>query len=196
LFVTGHRDGGLQFWSARDGTARGRIAAHTDAVDGARFTPGGRRLMSWTLYPRIVKTWDVASRQVLAVNEFPGPVNLSLAFSPDGEECVTGGFGLDVRRWTTTTLGLRGVLPRQTGEIRQLAWSPDGRTLAAGSSDGKLQFWHAPTGRLLFTLLDQRDSLRGFTDAAFSPDGEWFAACANSGELHLWHGPAGVRPDR
>jgi WD40 repeat protein len=195
-FATGHEDGVVQFWSARDGQPRGRIQAHTNAVDGLRYSPDGRLLLSWTFYPREIKTWDSRSRRLLAINQFPGPVRLVLAFSPDGQECATAGFSSDVRRWDAESLRLRSVLPRQTGTVLQLAWSPDGRTLAAGSSSGRLQFWHAPTGRSLFTMLDFHSSLRSLTGLAFSPDGQWFAACDNDGLLHLWHGPRDVSPDQ
>lgn len=63
------------------------------------------------------------------------------------------------------------------------------REVAVASGDGKVQFWHAATGRQLFTLADSGGPGQRALDIAFSPDGEWFAACESTGELRLWHGP-------
>jgi WD40 repeat protein len=186
--VTGHADGTLSWWNGRTGQALLQTPAHGDAVEQVHYSPDGHYLMSWTLSPREIKSWDVTTRRTLATNEFPGPVLLTFAFAPDGKECVTAGFGTDVRRWDTTGLNLQEVIPRQRAGVHRLAWSPDGRTIAAASGDGKLQFWHAHTGRLLFSMLDFPDTTRRVSDIAFSPDGQWFAACEDSGELHLWHG--------
>jgi WD40 repeat protein len=132
---------------------------------------------------------EVATRRALATNEFPGSVALVFAFMPDGAECLSGGFVGDVRRWDTATLNLRGVLPRQPGDAQRIAVSPDGRTVAVAGRGATIQFWHAFTGRQLFTLADSGGMAHRTLDIAFSPDGEWLAACENTGELRLWHGP-------
>ena len=187
--VTGHQDGTLRWWAGQAGELRAHHSVYPAPVEGVRYSPNGRFLMSWTYSPRRMISWDVASRSALATNEFPGPVALAFAFAPDGTECVSGGFARDVRRWDTASLNLRSALPRQHGNAQRLAWSPDARTLAVAGGDGQLQFWHIHTGRPLFMLEEASSTGQEFFDIAFSPDGEWFAACENTGELHLWHGP-------
>ncbi len=55
-----------------------------------------------------------------------------------------------------------------TRGILCLAYSPDGRLLAAGGGDGTVRVWDVVTGRLLHTLEGHRAWVRGI---AFSPDG-------------------------
>ena len=64
----------------------------------------------------------------------------------------------------------------QEGEAEVLAWSPDGRTLAAGAKD-TLQLWDPNTGVLQHKIKSRRGSIAG---VAWSPDGKKVAACGEN----------------
>src|SRR5271155_4871775 len=49
-----------------------------------------------------------------------------------------------------------------------VAWSPDGRILASGNSDGTSTLWRAGTGELLRTLTGHSN---GVSSVAWNPDG-------------------------
>jgi WD40 repeat protein len=53
-----------------------------------------------------------------------------------------------------------------------VAFHPDGRTLATGSSDRTVRLWDVTTGRALRTLKGHTDYLSAL---AFSPDGRTLA---------------------
>ena len=53
--------------------------------------------------------------------------------------------------------------------VTAIAFSPDGKTLATGASDGYLRFWDPATGRL--KSIHGEDATRGIHGLAFSPDG-------------------------
>jgi WD40 repeat protein/serine/threonine protein kinase len=85
----------------------------------------------------------------------------------------------------------RAVLPQETaGPVRELALSPDGRTIAVGSDDGQLVLWDADTG-------ERRDSARaphsGFTSIEFDPEGRLLSTCGPDGLAQLWEA-APLRP--
>jgi WD40 repeat protein len=46
-----------------------------------------------------------------------------------------------IQLWETATAELRRNLKGQGGEISSLAFSPDGKTLASGSSDTTIKLW-------------------------------------------------------
>jgi WD40 repeat protein len=67
-----------------------------------------------------------------------------------------------------------------------VAFSPDGRQLAAGSFDSTVKIWDATTGKEIHTL----HGLAGYVwSVAFSPDGKRLAASsgyAGKGEIKIW----------
>jgi WD40 repeat protein len=64
----------------------------------------------------------------------------SLAFSPDGNVLAGSNvFGLLVRFWDSSTGQL--LTTRLLGSTRSLAFSPDGKYLGTGGSEGRLRIW-------------------------------------------------------
>src|SRR5262249_41200268 len=71
-----------------------------------------------------------------------------------------------------------------------VAYSPDGRVLASGTTQGTVILWHPSSGKLLRTLIDNRPNL---SSIAFSPDSRVLAVGRYrqqhgrmSGEIELW----------
>jgi WD40 repeat protein len=75
------------------------------------------------------------------------------------------------------------TLEAQAGNVNEIAWSPDGRFLAAGSPDGLICLFEVKTGELVHRL-DRGDKL--VWSLAFSPDSRWLASGAHEGTINLW----------
>jgi WD40 repeat protein len=74
------------------------------------------------------------------------------------------------------------------GRLNDVAFSPDGRVLAAGGESGKLHLWSLPSGQESGLLLRHLGSVRGLS---FAPQGRWLASVGGDwlrsvGELKLW----------
>ena len=63
-----------------------------------------------------------------------------------------------------------------------MAFSPDGKTFATGSSDKTARLWDIETGQHLATLDGNTDAVR----VTFSPDGKTLATGSLSGTVRLW----------
>jgi WD40 repeat protein len=74
--------------------------------------------------------------------------------------------------------------------VRSLAFSPDGRLLAAGDFDNRIHLWDANSGREMHLLEGHRRVLisgrNGVFCLAFSPDGARLASGAADGIVRVW----------
>jgi WD40 repeat protein len=92
-----------------------------------------------------VRSWTIETRSTY----WP----MSFAYRPDGKRLAMDSYDGVIHIWEPQTGRLVQVLfSRHPGGL--LAWSPDGRVLAAGNSQAQpvVQLWDAETGQLLRTL--------------------------------------------
>jgi WD40 repeat protein len=108
---------------------------------------------------------------------------IRVAFRPDGKQlAVIDIKHFEIRILDVETGELLQTLPH-ADELHALAWSPDGRLLAAGSWDRKVYVWDAEDWRLQAVL----EGHQRLVDAvAFSPVGELLASSSFDGTTRLW----------
>ncbi len=79
--------------------------------------------------------------------------------------------------------GLKSKLILIDTEFSSLAYSPDGRMLAAGTSDGRIVFWDTATNLELAQIQAHQAAV---TRLAYSPDGSALASAGKDGQVNLW----------
>ncbi len=108
-----------------------------------------------------------------------------VVFSPDGQTLATSGrYSKTIRLWNVQTgQPLGEPMIGHTGFVNSIAFSPDGKMLASGSTDKTIRLWDGQTGQPLSQPLVGSYSVKS---VAFSPDGQTLAAGMDIG-IQLWN---------
>ncbi|MBL1090498.1 MULTISPECIES: nSTAND1 domain-containing NTPase [Streptomyces] len=203
-----------------------RLPGPRGAVYTVAYSPDGHMLAAGNVHQRLVRLWDVSDPSRPVALGQPVPVDrsvdsiLSLAFSPDGRVLAVGGHtshngdagsGGFVDLWSLTSPSHPVLLGRPKSpaiqdwdamaSIESLAFSPDGRTLAAGWHSGLVSLWNVtrpddvnPAGAPLNLKCPDVYSGR----IAFSPTGHTLAAACDdaAGTIRLWNTADPAHPGR
>jgi WD40 repeat protein len=176
----------LRLWDVLSGQEIPTELAPVEAVRAVAFSPDGSRLAVVTGDGATV--WDLDADAPVSTFEGRGDI---LAFSPDGKGLVVGsGTFLEfwdissatrTVRWDDEDLEARGF--GRHPRLNQVAFSPDGRFLAAAGQ--RLVVLDTATYEHVASFDAEQDA--EFTNVGFSPDGKWMAATSDSlGPLSLY----------
>jgi WD40 repeat protein len=118
------------------------------AVEALAFDPKHSRLATAHEEGRLVKLWDLtSSRELRAIRPSLGKIE-AMTFSSDGRRLVTGAHPGRIKLWDLACgaevfeINLVTLLSLETS-VRDLAFSPDGLTLAAATDSAGIFFWKA-----------------------------------------------------
>ena len=106
----------------------------------------------------------------------------AMMFSPDGRLLAVG-FNGTIQLWDVQTRELVRSITGFERVIGCLAFSPEGKRLAAGTPDGHVWVWDTATGRQS-QLIEAGG--RGVRSIAFSPNGRQLVTVANTSPVAVW----------
>lgn len=113
----------------------------------------------------------------------------SFAFSPDGQ--TFAGTALStVLLWDISTGQLLWEESHRQPDANSVAFSPDGETLASGSSDNTIRLWDAATGKIKNILTDHRDDVNS---VVFTPDGSTLLSGSSDKTIRAWDVATGLQ---
>jgi WD40 repeat protein len=171
-------DGTVRIWDAGSGRLVRTLRDHTEYPARVAFSPDGKWLATCGWNETILR----AATSLEKKQTWPG-VATKLTFSPDSRRVAILTFpGQEVRVLDTAT-GQEVVSLRPGAKYTNcLAFSPDGRRLAAGCHYGLVQIWDTETGAAAAPLKMDNKGVNGI---AFTRDGRLLTA-GDDKLLKLW----------
>ncbi len=170
----------------------GDIAAVAFSPDGKYFASGGKG----------AKLWDLSTRQEIMTFDENNRSSF-MAFSPDGKYFLCGGppvIGF-ISRDIPPTMKIYDVATG--GEIRDfklqmflenyiwsVSYSPDGKHVLSGNSNGKMVLWDTSLGKSIRSVVGSDGSflVPAVVNAiAFSPDGKYALSGGSDNSVRLWN---------
>lgn len=133
------------------------LTGHTDEVKSVAISPDGRIVASAGGYDKTIRFWDVATGAALRTMRHTKFVH-EVAFSPAGDRLASAGNDT-TRVWEVSSGRELLEMPEFDNSMISVAFSPDGRVVAAGAAsspdygtkDGSVRLWDSSSGALLAT---------------------------------------------
>lgn len=199
VLASASADKTIRFWNVTTHQMLGAPLRAEDApVFSMAFSNDGKMLASGSFDD--IRLWKVDRRSELFRLRLRGTGAVtSIAFAPGDRQLAYGGLGGQVVLWDITQRSGH-PLPAAVGAVRSVAFTRDGRILAASGNHG-FQLFDADTGQALDGPIDYAPQATLYS-VAFSPDGKTLATGTNKqiilwdvhthGELGRLSGPTGV----
>jgi WD40 repeat protein len=147
----GRDDGAIQIFETATGKLSKRLGNPPEVspqvqkrrvnFSSLAFSPDGKLLASWNAAEPVVRVWDLTTgkeRLRLPPDE-ERHFRMHLAWSPDGRVLAVGDHKIQL--WELAAGKIRQEFVGHEGDVRCLAFSPNGRLLASGSMDTTVLIW-------------------------------------------------------
>ncbi|MEM9090427.1 MAG: caspase family protein [Cyanobacteria bacterium P01_F01_bin.53] len=182
VLASASRDRTIRLWK-RDGTPIRTLSGHTGWVNRVRFSPDSQTLAS------------ASEDGTIRIWKRDGSLVKTLGSAPTGQTPSTK------QTSSTEQRAEQGAISSSVASVRitNVAFSPNGQTLAATRNDGSFGVWNLATGALQYEIMqaetDTSVKQNRLTAIAFSADGATLAVAGADAKIQLWRAADGLKLD-
>jgi WD40 repeat protein len=185
----------LSLWDTAGGPPKKLLTGNGSVIRALACSPRDERVAHGT--DEGVRIWDTRSNQIVC--SIPERNVSALSFDNRGVRLVVGTTSGVVRSWDPASGKPFERLQAHRQEVRCIAFSAQGRTMATGSADHHLILWSvSPLAPLTREPMTHAGEIR---HVAFSPDTDdsdsrFVATAGNDGTICIWDCRSGSRVQR
>ncbi|MBL9006702.1 MAG: WD40 repeat domain-containing protein [Myxococcales bacterium] len=198
--VTTSADQTARLWDGKTGQLVAVLEGHTGTVYSAAFTLAGGKAIMTISADGTARLWDSQSGRSLFPPIGHPRYSQVLALSSDGSRMVIRSESGALELWDRILGSIRGPLTAKdtslasegenAGEV-VVSFSPNGRRLITGGTDGMVRIWDGRSGQPLIALKGHRSRVLSI---AWLPDNSGFATGGSDGVTRLWGSGIGRSP--
>ena len=201
------RDKSIKQWDPVTGLLLRSLKGHEGRIPCIAYSPDGKTLASGS-EDKTIRLWHSTSGSPAGILRESGGV-LSIAYAPDGKQLASASTDTMIKLWNPadgTMIGkLTGTTPENLSDtlhpgswqghvssVLTIAYSPNGKQLASGSTDGSIKLWDPVNQKLTGTLsgadtFNKEDHSGDIMCVVYSPDGERLASGSGDKTIKLWN---------
>lgn len=181
IIATGGDDGSVILWFPQTGRQFRTLSGHTAGITSVAFSPNGSLLASSGV-DGTIRLWDINKDEALLnIKADIFPIT-SISVNPSGQ-IIASASSYQIKLWNINTgKEIRSLKENPSVIINSIAFSPDGKILAAGKSDKSIKLWDIEQGKEIEVLNGHAGSV---TYLCFSPNGKLLSS-SDVNTIKIW----------
>ncbi|KAJ3148670.1 hypothetical protein HDU89_004520 [Geranomyces variabilis] len=187
MVLTGGGDDQGYIWNAETGAKVYQLAKHDDSIVAAAFSADGQYAATGGMDGKVHVSSSSTGESVCVLE---GPTEITwLTWHPRGNVVLAGTEDSTMWMWQVPSGNCMNVFSGHVEGVTCGQFSPDGKTIVSGSSDGSVIVWDPKTAAATFRLTgdDARFHAAPISALAINPDSQLLLSGAEDGTARLVH---------
>ena len=193
--LSGSEDKTMRLWDVESGECLNILEGHSGVVGSVALSPDGRSALSGSGSDRsalsgsgsddggTIRLWDLESGRCLRILKGHSSAVLSVAFSPNGLQAISGSQDGTMRLWATTSDRSLREFKGHAAPVWSVVFCSSGRTVLSVSEDRTIRLWEVESGQCKRVFEAHSDVINCM---AFSPDGRRAYSGSKDKTIRIW----------